>query len=114
MAGQSESETQVGPVLAPPLPLGQDGSDATQAPSMQRSLGQAVLPSGHRRHAMPSGGQSESLVHILPVDPPAPVAPPDPDGHGGNDVTHRPLTQSAVAQLALPSGHSLQTCGTAH
>ena len=81
---------------------------------MQRSLGQAVLPSGQMRHAMPSGGQSASVWHILPLDPPVPLAPPAPVGHGGNDVTHWPFTQSAVAQLAVPSGHSLQTCGTAH
>jgi hypothetical protein len=63
---------------------------------------------------MPSGGQSVSLVHVLPPEPPVPLAPPVPDGHGGNDVTHWPFTQSAVAQLGLPLGHTLQTWGTAH
>jgi hypothetical protein len=97
---------------APPVPGGHDGNDATHVPFTHVSLGHALLPSGQSLHGAPIAGQSPSDTHC--GAPPAPPLPPVPDGHAGKDVSHWPFTQAAVAQLALPSEHSLQICGTAH
>jgi hypothetical protein len=70
------------------------------------SLGQALLPSGHSLQGAPIAGHAASDVHC--GAPPVPPAPPVPEGHVGNDVSHWPFTQAAVAQLALPSEQSLQ------
>ncbi len=78
-------------------------------PLMHRSLGQAVLPSGQTLHGAPIAGQSPSAAHCG-----VPGAPPAPAGHSGNVVSHLPFTQAPFAQLALPSEHCLQICGTTH
>ena len=113
-SGQSASVLHIAPPAppAPPVPEGHDGNDATHIPFTHVSLGHAVLPSEQSLHGAPIAGQSPSTVHWGP--PPAPPAPPLPEGHAGKDVSHCPFTHSAVAQLELPSAHSLQICGTGH